>query len=84
VKKVKLKIKNAEWTRDGATRHDGRAALPRRPNFHKNNLGEILPCFTARLAALAGGEIRAEQQLCPTTMLRATSVVQPGCLHSTF
>jgi hypothetical protein len=84
VKKAKLKIKNAEWTRGGATRHDGRAARPRRPNFHKNNPGEILLCFTARLAALAGGEIRAEQQFCPTTMLPATNGVHPGCLRFAF
>jgi hypothetical protein len=84
MKMVKSKIKNAGWMRGRATRHDGRAALPRRPNFHKNNRGEVLPCFTARLAALAGGEIGAEQQLCPTTTLLAASGVQPGCLHFAF
>jgi hypothetical protein len=84
MKKVKLKIKNAGGTWGDAMRHDGRAALPRRPNFHKDNRGRVLPCFTALLAVLAGGEIGAEQQLCPTTTLLATGGVQPCCLHFAF
>ena len=84
MKKVKLKIRNAGWTRGGATRHDGGAALPHRPNFHKNNRGEVLSCFSARLAALAGGEIGAEQQLYPTTTLWTADGVQHDCLHFAF
>src|ERR1035441_6484676 len=48
----------------------GRAALPRRPNFHQNERSDVLACAYphgfASIAALAGGEIGANRQVCPT------------------
>jgi hypothetical protein len=69
MKKVKLKIKNAAWMLADATHHHGRAVLPRRPNFRQNKQSEVLTRVAASLAALAGGEIGAEPQLCPTRVV---------------
>jgi len=44
-------------------------ALPRRPNFHQNEQSDVLACVyphgSASIAALAGGEIEANRQVCP-------------------
>jgi len=84
MKKVKFKIKNAAWMLADATHHHGRAALPRRPNFCQDKRSEVLTRVTASLAALAGGEIGTEPQLCPTALLLATSEVQPGRFRFAF
>src|ERR1017187_4230178 len=44
----------------------GRAPLPRRPNFRQNEPSEVLAGDPVGIVALAGGEIGAERQLCPT------------------
>jgi hypothetical protein len=47
----------------------GRAALPRRPNFHQNDRSDVLARVangSASIAALAGDEIGANRQVCPT------------------
>ena len=62
----------------GAPEHcrQGRAVLsvfallrrdkPRRPNFHRNKRTEVPARPAASIAALAGSETKAKQQLCPT------------------
>jgi hypothetical protein len=44
-----------------------RQSLPRRPNVFQNERSDVLePHGSASIAALAGGEIEANRQVCPT------------------
>ena len=52
----------------GASAHcpRGRASLPRRSNYRKNEQSDVFACLVADVSPLAGTVIMAKQQLCPT------------------
>jgi hypothetical protein len=55
----------------------GRALL-RRPNFRKNKRSDVLARPAASIAVLAGGEVRAKRQLCPTKLVASAKMCPSG------
>jgi hypothetical protein len=65
--------------------HQGRAALPRRPNFRQDEQSDVLVCVSlidfAGIAAFAGNEIGANRQVCPTIVAESSGIYVAETLY---